>query len=377
VPLGNESGDTTCERDVAVKAKMLVCNQFVRLFASSAAMLSALACMEFADAAIISETPSISTSFAAFWTAAHNRPFADQQAIWDEVVEQPRQDVYASVVWEVRDNPHWKEEKERLLRRRFLEYPRIRGQIPEVARTLELDVSVQAARFRALFPDAPARPSIQLVLAPSFDAKSGVLGNRTPVLVLAVDSLILEGADMSVIFPHELFHLYHANHAGIQNDGVMPGADLTLPLFAEGLATYVSSVLGPGHSDGQLLLQKNLGAMPVARLAEVAARFLSDADEKAIDPEYPATFRRWFKGSNENYQPDLPNRTGYWLGLHVIRQIRRQYSLREMASWSPSMAQTQTRAALLEMSSLASIAASASRDRITEINLWGSLPGLR
>jgi hypothetical protein len=190
---------------------------------------------------------------------------------------------------------------------------------------------------------------IQLVLAPNLDAKSGVLGNGTPVLVFAVDSLILERADMSVIFPHELFHLYHANHAGIQNDGVMPGADLTLPLFAEGLATYVSSVLSPGHSDGQLLLQNNLGAIPVARLPEVAARFLADANEKAVDPVHSAAFGRWFMGSNKDYQPDLPNRTGYWLGLHVIRQIRRQYSLREMASWSPSRAQVQTRAALLEM----------------------------
>ncbi len=76
------------------------------------------------------------------------------------------------------------------------------------------------------------------------------------------------------------FHLYHANHAGIKNDGVMPGADLTLPLFAEGLATYVSSVLSPDHSDGQLLLQNNLGAIPVARSPEIAARFLTDAHEK-------------------------------------------------------------------------------------------------
>ena len=328
---------------------MLLFNRFVRLLARSAAMLSALACMEFADAAAINQTPSIGASFAAFWTAARNRPFEDQEAIWDKVVEQPRQDVYASVVWEIRDNLHWKEGKERLLRQRFLEYPSVSGQIPAAARTLESDIQVQATRFRGLFPDAPARPSIQLVLAPNFDAKSGVLRNRTPVLVLAVDSLILERADMSVIFPHELFHLYHANHAGIQNDGVMPGADLTLPLFAEGLATYVSSVLSPDRSDGQLLLQNNLGAIPVARLPEVAARFLPDANEKAIDPVHPATFGRWFMGSNKDYQPDLPNRTGYWLGLHVIRQIRRQYSLREMASWSPSRAQTQTRAALIEM----------------------------
>jgi hypothetical protein len=245
-------------------------NRFVTLFAGSAATLSALACMECANAAAIDHTPSIAESFAAFWTAARNRPFADQEVAWDKVIEQPRQDVYASVVWEVRDNPQWKEGRERLLRQRFPEYSTVSDRIPATARMLESDIPAQVRRFRRLFPDAPARPLVQLVLAPNFDAKSGVLGNGIPVLVFAVDSLILERADMSVIFPHELFHLYHANHAGIQNDGVMQGADLTLPLFAEGLATYVSSVLAPDHSDGQLLLQNNLGTIPVTRLPEVA-----------------------------------------------------------------------------------------------------------
>jgi len=50
-----------------------------------------------------------------------------------------------------------------------------------------------------------------------------------------------------------------------------------------------------------------------------------------------------------NYQPDLPNRAGYWLGLHVIRQMRRAHSLLEMASWPPSQAQQETRAALTAM----------------------------
>jgi hypothetical protein len=159
---------------------MLLFNRFVRLFAPSAAILSVLACMEFADAAAIDQTPSIGASFAAFWTAARNRPFEDQEAIWDKVVERPRQDVYASVVWEVRENLHWQEGKDRLLRQRFLEYPSVSGQIPVAARTLESDISVQVSRFRGLFPDAAARPSIRLVLAPNFDAKSGVLGNRTP-----------------------------------------------------------------------------------------------------------------------------------------------------------------------------------------------------
>jgi hypothetical protein len=321
----------------------------IRLFTLGSMLLLGLCCANPVSAQRAQQAPSIAASFDAFWAAARDRPFAEQEAIWDQVIEEPRGDVYASVVWEKQDHAHWKEQKERLLRERFVAYPGVWDQIPAAARNLQSDIPIQAKRLRAIFPEAPAHPLVQLVLAPNLDAKSGVLGNGTPVLVFAVDTLVLEHADMSIIFPHELFHLYHAEHAHIQNDGVMPGAYLTLPLFAEGLATYVSSVLSPGHSDGQLLLQNDLGELPVSRLPEIAGRFLADADQKAVDPVHPEAFARWFMGSKENRQPGLPNRAGYWLGLQVIRHIRQQHTLREVASWSASQAQVQARAALAQI----------------------------
>jgi hypothetical protein len=310
-------------------------------------MLLALLCLHQAKAESFQDTSSIGASFDAFWAAARDRPFDEQETLWDKLIELPRPDTYASVVWESRDNPRWKDAKDQSLRYRFAEYPRVSAQISATARALQSDLPIQLTRFRKLFADAPTRLPVQLVLAPNFDAKSGVLSDGTPVLVFAVDSLVLENADMSILFPHELFHLYHALHAGIQNDGVMPGADLTLPLFAEGLATYVSSVLSPGHSDGELLLQESLGAIPVGRLPELASRFLSDADDKSVNALGPKRFGRWFMGAKTDYQADVPNRAGYWLGLNVIRQMQRQYTVQEMSSWSETKAQEMTRAALV------------------------------
>lgn len=312
-------------------------------------VLSVLACNPLCEAATAGQADSIGASFDAFWTAARARPFQAQEALWNRIIERPRADVYANVVWEIRDHPDWKERKDRQLRGLFAKYPQLGPRIAPGARTLKSQIPVQARRFRRLFPDAAIRPRVELVLAPNFDAKSGVLGDGTPVLAFAVDTLLLERANSSVIFPHELFHLYHATHSGIHNDGVMPGADLTLPLFAEGLATYVSAVLSTGHSDGELLLQNDLGVISAARLPEVASRFLENADEPAVDPGHAVAFERWFTGSNRQIQPDLPNRAGYWLGLHVIRHLRRRFSLHEMAAWSPAQAQTRTRAALTEL----------------------------
>ncbi len=87
----------------------------------------------------------------------------------------------------------------------------------------------------------------------------------------------------------------------------MPGAKLTLPLFEEGLATYVSTLVSPGHTDGQYLLQDSLGALPASHLPEIAQRFLADAAKPAIDSASGSmTNARWFEGNDKRYQPDHP-----------------------------------------------------------------------
>ncbi len=78
------------------------------------------------------------------------------------------------------------------MRQRFLEYPSLSGQIPAVAADAGIGHSGSGGPgYVRCFPTRLLVRPIQLVLAPNFDAKSGVLRNRTSVLVFAVDSLIL------------------------------------------------------------------------------------------------------------------------------------------------------------------------------------------
>ena len=307
-----------------------------------------------ANAATSAQTaPAITTSFDVFWPAARGKPFAEQEALWNRLIEGPREDLYRGVVWEVRDNPRWHENKDMMLKARFAQYPGIASQIPGEAEGIEAQLRTQTARFRALFPGAAAVPRAVIVLAPNFDAKSGILPDGTPVLALAADSLALEKANLGIVLPHELFHLYDAEHAGVKNDGVMADTALTLPLFAEGLATYVSTVASAGYSDGQyLFLQSDMGMLPRSRLPEAARDFLRVAGVLTIGAAGHGISRRyaqWFEGSNKPLNPGFPNRAGYWLGLNLIRQLRRAYSLEQLASWSPAEAQQRTRATLAEI----------------------------
>ena len=305
------------------------------------------------NAAIPPQSAStVTNSFDAFWTAARDKPFPQQEALWNRYIEGPREALYRSVVWEVRDNPNWQISRRKMLQARFAQYPRIAPEVPAETRDIETQLRTQTGKLRTLFPGAAAAPRAVIVLAPDFDAKSGVMPDGTPVLVLAVDSLALEKADLRIVLPHELFHLFDAQHAGVKNDGVMPNTSLALPLFAEGLATYVSSVASPGYSDGQYLLQSDLGKLPPARLRLAARDFLDIAGTMSIDPVTHATsplFARWFESDRKPLNPGYPNRAGYWLGMNLIRQLRRTYSLQQMASWPPADAQRKARAALAAM----------------------------
>jgi len=252
------------------------------------------------------------------------------------------------VAWEVRDNPDWRKQKDGALKIRFGQYHDMGKDIPQGVHAIDTALDVQTKRFAQYF-GASGQPRTVVVLAPNFDAKSGVLPDGTPVLALAVDSLLLEKAQLDIVLPHELFHLWDAEHAGITNDGVMPDTHLLLPLYEEGLATYVSTVVSPGHRDGEYLLQNDLGALPETTLPAVAKRFLQDADVMTIDPanhEASKTYARWFEAATTRFQSDLPNRSGYWLGLHVIRVLSRDHTLSEIASWSPQKAEAETRVAL-------------------------------
>jgi hypothetical protein len=289
---------------------------------------------------------SAAVAFETFWSRAEGQPFDAQVALWNRIVETPRQALYETAIWETRDHPDGGARKARLLRQRFADYRRLAARIPGEERALEAVLPGTLARFKALFPDAPAHPAVDLVLAPGFDAKSAVGPDGAPVLLLAVDSLALEDADLGILLPHELFHIYHAHRAGVLNDGVMPGATLLLPLFAEGMATFVSATLAPGRTEGQWLLQGDLGALPLDRLPELSRRFLVDAGHLAADPGHPEAFRRWFNATPAGARGDLPDRTGYWLGLQVIRHLAQSWSLQEMATWPPARAEAEARATL-------------------------------
>jgi hypothetical protein len=302
-----------------------------------------------ADAPVV---VSLAAEASAFWRAAKGAPFDEQLALWDRIVERPHADLYDQVVWETARHPDAAAHKRDALAARFAQEAPLADDLPRRFEELERLARQQWARFRARFPDMPTDVPIYAVLSPTFDAKGAVLAAPEPrvVLVFAVDTLALGHENVDVLFPHELFHVHHAVVSGFRNDGVMPDVDLVIPLWEEGLATYVSSLFQPDAEDGALLLQDDLGRVPAGELPSLARAFLRDADAKAIDRVHPEIFARWFMAGAPRVTPGVPNRCAYLLGLHVARRIARTTSLAEMVGWRPAEAHTHALEALRAMS---------------------------
>ncbi len=146
------------------------------------------------------------------------------------------------------------------------------------------------------------------------------------------------GADLAVLFHHELFHLYHAQ----QHREQRPPFPLFLGIWAEGLATYVSKRLNPQASELAVLLHDRqlLDARP--RLPELAAKTLDHLDDTSS-----ARAALYLQGGSGD--PEIPRRAGYLLGLHVAERMGRGRTLAELARLRPEVVRREMAAVLRGM----------------------------
>jgi len=280
---------------------------------------------------------SLQNEFTQFWQAAKNQPFNDQIKLWDQFIESPHQEFFDFAVWEKQFRSNWPEAKAQNLEFRFAHYARLYGPIENAFDSFPSVVKTQIKRFKKIIPEFEPNFPIYAIVAPNFDAKSAIISAnpRSVALVIALDSVALEKADYEVLFPHELFHAFHALHSGFFNDGVMAGTSILVPLWEEGLATYISGLANPGISDDNLLFDTAFEKLNARDIRWLAQQFVKQSDLQTLDPAPTAAFKMWFSNGKFTVREDLPRRCGYFLGLHVVREVAKTHSLKEMINWGP------------------------------------------
>jgi hypothetical protein len=181
-----------------------------------------------------------------------------------------------------------------------------------------------------MFPDfSPTFPVYILVSLGQLDGAGRVIDGK-PSLVLGVDNITSEFSPriLTIFLDHELFHRYHYQVAGFSDD--KGNRELIWrALWAEGLATYVSTLLNPPATlqDG-LFVPRDLVQKAGPILPDLAAEISRKLDE--VDEHL---FAKFFL-----YQPStgaLPSRSGYYVGARIAEMLAKQRSLFELAHMQP------------------------------------------
>lgn len=204
------------------------------------------------------------------------------------------------------------------------------------------DLAARSAAVRALLPDgiravagaldwtADGDPVDCVVLVGLHRANGWAdrLDGRF-ALFLAVEQLGPPGDDRLLVL-HEAAHVLHDRLAAIRD---WPPHGVANALFTEGLATQVSAETAPGRTDEEYLWFGRPGFRTWLdtcrrRWPEILDRIGADLD--ATDVEHHAPY---FLMRDSPLAGDLPKRCGYLVGLAVLRRLRAEHPLADLARW--------------------------------------------
>jgi hypothetical protein len=293
---------------------------------------------------------SFQTEFQKFWLAAKGKTFEKQVELWDSIIETPHKEFYNSFVWSAQSSPADKERRLKRLQAAFFSYEKNDKKIQENFRNFEMTVYSQIEKFHILFPKAHFAMEIVSALSPTFNGKTASLPSKpdSPILAFGIDMITERNDNPDVLYSHELFHIYHGQTIGIKDDGVIASKPLTMPLWAEGMASYASHELNPTASSSDILMDKKLADLPASNISSLAKEFLKVSDEIIPDGKISTSYKNWFM-MTYSFDSRFPSRCGYLLGYKVVEQLRKLYTLEEMTHWNPNHAHEMIKKTLREI----------------------------
>jgi hypothetical protein len=276
-----------------------------------------------ADFTVIDATPE----FWKFWDATSEKPDGERVQAFFSTVVAFHPDLFNGGVLGSRSLTNRSDDP--AIQRRVATYlhdvapfiPRMRL----LSNTIRKDFPRYAHQFEVTFPDyAPITPVYFTVSLFEFDAGARIAGSETAVF-FGIDGIArFDGADASfkIIIDHELFHQYHHQIAPELTDN----SEIWAYLWEEGLATFVSQQMNPGSTAAQvLIIPPNLSELASPLLPALARELLANLDSTNQD-QFAAFFSR------DNHRPDLPIRSGYYVGYRIAKKLAARRSLQTLAS---------------------------------------------
>lgn len=204
---------------------------------------------------------------------------------------------------------------------------RVAGFVPTIRilnARLGTDLRVYQTDFKKTFPDfVQSLPVIFTISMGSFDGATRDVGGRSALLfgVDVIAKLYGPGANLSVLFDHELFHVYQRQVSPELSNG-----PLWMSLWDEGLAVYVSWRMNASATVSDVLLNKQLVAQASPKVSCLAAGLLKNS--RSMDSDVYAKYFLGGEGAGD------PARSGYFVGFLIVSELGKDRSLQELSRMS-------------------------------------------
>ena len=219
------------------------------------------------------------------------------------------------------------------------DFPKIREAYRRTEQRFPGELDTAVAHFRKFFPDF--EPPYPVYLLHDLSQRDGgtTTVNGQHVMLFGADMIarIHDDDSLQPFLEHELFHLEHARHFADCDQ-------YWCQLWKEGMAVYAASVMTPGASDYQLLLEwpKPIRAPADARMAEALCFASANFDSTESAP-----LKQSF--TSGEHAADLPVRFGYYIGYLTAQKAVRHRDFPDLARMDDETARPVVRAALITL----------------------------
>jgi len=260
---------------------------------------------------------NLATDFVAYYDACQGASPQERTAMWDKLLESRYPDFFAQVLYRNKAGADRERFKKSFITWFWKEGVAKIENVRQMAPTVSGRIVGVMAQFRKQFPDFKPATDFYVTVAYSFKGK--VLGlNGKDIFAQGLEDFTPGSPQLSITIAHELFHLYHFQFFSTR------GA-LYRSLWAEGMASYASDRLVPGHRMSTVL---GFSGQKMNTCHDLLPTMAKQLLEKM--GEQDKRLERIYFGAEKNDTP-IPPEAGYYVGYLVVASLAKPHSLGELA----------------------------------------------
>lgn len=275
---------------------------------------------------------NICSDFFLFWEQAQHCTLSEQKELWLKTYEDTHRDIFDLYY------NHWGDPT--LLEDALKRFPHTIPTLRRVAENVDDRIKAITKKCAEIFETTEDVAFVVMVGVFRSNGWTAMFRNRlTSFFAL---EWFTEPHHLDILIAHETAHSLHIQC----NPHDWTGFTIGGGLFREGLATVVSEMVCPGATEEEYLWFSTGFSHWIKecerRWKEIGQRLLQDLARVDMD-----LYKVYFNVKRP--ETNLPMRVAYIFGYHIVAALQNEYTVAEIARWSPERAVAEARQALKRM----------------------------